>query len=93
MGTKICLVLLILLLPLTCFSDTFKIPFSCYPKKVQAEFAKYDIKLDLDGNDRTEDSWGFIKNQGTVYIIYTYRITTNKDLKIIYEILFGGEDG
>ncbi len=88
---KLCLILVILLLPLTCLSDEFRFPFSVYPKKLQAKFAEYDRKLDLNGNDRTEDSWGFIENKGTAFVIFTYRSATKEDFKIIREILSGGE--
>ena len=91
MGTKVYLILLILLLPLTCFPDEIKIPFSVYPKKLQAKFAEHDRKLDLNGNDRTEDSWGFIENKGTAFVIYTYRSATKEDFEIIREILLEGE--
>ena len=93
MGTKVCLILLILLFPLTCFSDEFRFPFSIYPKEIQTKFAEYDRILDLNGNDRTEESWGFIENKGTNFIIYTYRSTTKEDFKIIKEVFAGGEDG
>lgn len=88
---KLCLILAILLLPLTSFADEFRFPFSVYPKKVQAKFAEYDRKLDLNGNDRTENSWGFIENKGTSFVIFTYRSATEEDFKIIREIFLEGE--
>ena len=89
--SKLCLILIILLLPLLCSADEIKVPFSVYPKKLQAKFAEHDRKLDLNGNDRTEDSWGFIENKGTSFVIYTYRSATSEDFKIIREILLEGE--
>lgn len=86
---KLCLILVILLLPLTIFADEFRIPFSVYPKEIQAKFAEHGRKLDLNGNDRTEDSWGFIENKGTAFVIYTYRSATKKDFKVIRKILMG----
>jgi len=82
---KLCLIL-ILLSPLTCCADEFMFPFSCYPKQVQEKFAEHGKKLDLDGNDRTEESWGFIENQGTNFKIYTYYSATEEDLQIIVEL-------
>ncbi len=89
--SKLCLILVLLLLPLNSFADEFRFPFSVYPKKLQAKFAEYDRKLDLSGDDRTEDSWGFIENKGSSFILYTYRSATSEDFKIIKEIFLEGD--
>lgn len=88
---KFSLIVTILLLPLACFADEIRYPFSVYPKKVQAKFAEYGIKLDLNGNDRTEDSWGFIESKGSSFIIYTYRSATKEDFKLLREIFLTEE--
>ena len=43
-------------------------------------FAIADKKLDLDENDRTVESWGFLKNKGSEYEIYTYRALSREEL-------------
>ena len=67
------------------------IPFQCYPKEIQQEFATRGKKLDLGGNDRTRDSWGFIVNEGTQYTIYTYDPISPDDFKLISEIVFSNK--
>ena len=74
---------LFFLLSTSAFADKFIIPFSCYPKKVQARFAEHNLKLDLDPNERTEDSWGFLRNEGTQYSIITYHSITEKEFELI----------
>ena len=85
------IIVFMLVLSSESYPDELKFPFSVYPRKLQAEFAEYDRKLDLNGNDRTEDSWGFVENKGTSFIIYTYHSATKEDFKIIREILLEGE--
>lgn len=67
-------------------ADELQIPFSCFPKEIQAKFLKYNLKLDLDGNERTKDSWGFLENKGSNYIIFTYRSVTQDELVLIMKI-------
>lgn len=55
------------------FADQLELPFECYPKSIQEKFAKHGKKLDLSGNDKTPDSWGFLENKGSKYVIYTYK--------------------
>lgn len=62
-------------------------PFSCYPKEIQKKCAEYGKKLDLSGNDRDENSWGFLVNEGTQFTIYTYESITEEDLELMLEIL------
>lgn len=73
------------------FSDKLIVPFDCYPKELQQKFTEYGKKLDLDGNDRTQDSWGFLKNEGSEYTIYTYQAVTKEELDMIMEIIMGKE--
>lgn len=68
------------------FCDQLEIPYSCYPKILQERFADNNLKLDLSGNDRTQDSWGFIENKGTSYKIFTYRSVTPEELSLIMKI-------
>lgn len=74
---------LFFLLSTSAFADKFIIPFSCYPKKVQARFAEHNLKLDLDPNERTEDSWGFLINEGAQYLILSYHSVTKEEFKLI----------
>ena len=77
----------------TAFSDKLIIPFDCYPKEIQAKFADTGRKLDLSGNDRTQDSWGFIVNEGTNYTIYTYKSASDEDLRVVMSISKWGNNG
>ena len=71
------------------FADKLKIPYSCYPKEIQANFLDIGRKLDLSGNDRTRDSWGFLVNEGSEFTIYTYKGATEEDLKAVMDIIQG----
>ena len=71
-----------------CFADKLIIPFDVYPKEVRKEFKKYGFKLDLNGNDRTKKSWGFIVNEGTHFTIYTYESINAKELELTQKIIF-----
>ncbi len=73
------------------FCDELRIPYSCFPKALQAKFSEHNLKLDLDGNDRTQGSWGFLKNEGAKYTIYTYRSVTTDELNLVMKI--AGEVG
>ena len=67
-------------------ADKLTLPFGCYPRELQAKFEEYDIKLDLDGADRTYDSWGYLHNEGNKFTLYSYRSATLDDMEIINEI-------
>lgn len=69
------------------FADKLMIPFDCYPLELQAKFAEHGLKLDLNGIERTEDSWGFLINEGSRFIIYTYQPITSEELTLIMEII------
>ena len=80
--------ILIIALLLFCFipslrADEIQIPFSCYAKDLQKEFLERGYKLDLSGNDRTRDSWGFLKNEGSKYSLFTYASVTSEELNMI----------
>ena len=79
--------ILLLFLTTSVFSDEFQIPFSVYPKQLQAKFKEHNIKLDLSGNDRTENSWGFIENRGTSFTIFTYRNITTEEMDVMLDII------
>lgn len=72
---------------LSTFADEFSIPFSVYPKQLQAKFKEHNLKLDLSGNDRTEDSFGFILNKGTSFSIFTYFNLTDEQMDVLLDIL------
>jgi len=82
------IIIIILMLATTCFADTLQIPFSVYPKKIQREFKKIEVRLDLNPNDRTERSWGFLENKGTSFNIITYKPVNAEDFPVIQEIIF-----
>ena len=84
---KIALILILLFITSTAGADKLRVPFDCYPKEIQKMFLARGIQLDLDGNDRTRDSWGFIQNEGASYIIYTYKAINDEELTIVREIV------
>lgn len=69
-------------------ADSLVIPFSCWPKEVQAAFKETGRKVDLIGELRTSDSWGYIMNEGSSYKIHTYNPVTPKDFEVIQQIVF-----
>ena len=79
--------LVALIISLPAFADKLIIPFDCYPKQLQAAFATQGLKLDLSGVDRTDDSWGFLENQGTRFILYTYNPVQDWELKLLLETI------
>ena len=82
--------LVLLLFATNCFADEFRIPLRCHPKELQNHFAETGRKLDLSGNDETRDSWGFIENKGSSFVIYTYRAATDEDMALILKVIIGG---
>jgi len=80
--------LLVFLFCNTGICDKLIIPFDCYPKELQKKFAQTGRKLDLSGNDRTKDSWGFVTSEGMQFYIYTYKPATKEDFNIIRKIIF-----
>ena len=85
--------IILILIATTAHADKLIIPFDCYPTEVQEKFLTEGIKLDLDGNERTQESWGFLKNEGNQFIIYTYNSITIEELDIVMEILNGSNNG
>jgi hypothetical protein len=69
-----------------CQADELKIPFTCYPIQLQSEFSTEGYKLDLSGNERTPDSWGFVENRGNEYSIVTYSSVTEKDFEVVKKV-------
>ena len=82
------IVTVMLLLCSLSYADSFRIPFSCYPKEVQKDFQIAGYKLDLSPNDRTEESWGFIESRGSHYFIHTYRPAVAQDFEVIQSVAF-----
>lgn len=76
----------IFILNVTVSADEVQIPFSCWPKEIQAEFLKYAKKLDLSPGERTDFSWGYLENLGSKYKIFTYRSVTPQELDIIMRV-------
>lgn len=86
---KIILIILFLSILITsAFADELQVPFSCYPKVLQELFAEKGYKLDLDGSERTPDSWGYLYNKGANYTIFTYETITEQDFIVVREIVF-----
>lgn len=75
-----------------CYADNIIIPFECYPKQIQTKFLKHNIKLELNGETREQDTFGFIRNNGSNYEIVTYKPVTNEQLELIKNIIFEVEN-
>lgn len=85
---KLAIVIMIMLLACgAAFADRIEIPFECYPKKVQSALLAKGFKVDLNGSDRSEDSWGLLENEGTRFSIITYRPITMKELQTVKEAI------
>jgi len=85
------ILILVLLVAQVVSADELQVPFSCWPLELQKEFAKEGIKVDLNGVQRTKDSWGYILNQGNKYTIFTYDPMNNDDFIIIQKIILDVE--
>lgn len=85
---KLIFLIVFLLIASNVLADKIMIPFSVYPKEMQKLFAEEGYKLDLDGNDRDVNSWGFLRNEGTQFIIYTYDSITLDELTMIQKVTF-----
>lgn len=70
----------------TCRADSVIIPFSCYPKVLQAKFKEHGFILDLKDDDRTESSWAFLENKGSSFTIHTYKPVSPYELKLIQKL-------
>jgi len=79
--------LILILLCSVSHADQFIVPFSVYPKELQKTFAEEGYKLDLSGNDRTRDSWGFIQSEGSQYKIFTYEPIKDDEFPIFLGIV------
>ncbi len=87
MKNIIIIFIIFLLLTASSYADQLDVPFSCYPKKVQAKFEEHGLRLDLSPNDREEDSWGFLQSRGSNFSIFTYRSMSKSDFERITKIL------
>lgn len=81
-------IIIIMLLTTNAYADKIVVPFTVYPKEIQQLFKDKGYKLDLSGNERTEDSWGFIRNEGIEFTIYTYKGVTGEELEMIKKTVF-----
>ncbi len=79
--------LIILLIAFNCYADEFQQIFTCYPRKVQEIFNRYDLKIDLRPENRTLDSWGFIRSYGNHFSIFTYRKLTKEKIALTMKIM------
>lgn len=70
------------------FADELRIPISCWPKELKEEFAKTGRKLDLTSGERSNESWGYIVNNGSEFVLFTYQSVTQEDFDIIQKIVF-----
>lgn len=84
----IVVILVCVLSSLNVYCDILTVPFDCYPKEIQVLFAETDRKLDLDRNERTRDSWGFLINEGQKFTIHTYCPATDDDFTTITDIVW-----
>lgn len=82
-------IILILLLVISgsAMADKFMVPHSCYPQKIVRKFAEYGLKLELSGEYRDKDSWGYLINEGNKFTIYTYYSVTEEERLMLLEIL------
>ena len=71
------------------FSDEIEFPFTCNVTKAQEVFKLNGMKLDLSGNEKTDDSWGYIESRGSKFILYSYKTLTREELQLIENIVFG----
>lgn len=85
---RIILVIFFLLCCSFAFSDELNIPFSCWSKELQTEFKELGRKLDLESSERTNDSWGYLVNKGSSYVIYTYNSVNPGEFEMIQKIVF-----
>jgi len=83
------LVMVMLLLTRNAGADELIIGRDCQPKNLQIQFALRGYQLDLDGNDRDENSWGFLKNEGNQFKIYTYKSVDTRELAMVREVVNG----
>lgn len=81
-------VLIILFLCSVVSADELRVPLSCWPKELQAEFKAVGLKLDLNSIDRTDDSWGYVVNKGSEFVLFTYHSATKEDFNAIQKIVF-----
>lgn len=69
------------------FTDELQIPFSCWPIELQKSFSLEGKKLDLSPTERTEESWGYVYNKGSEYILYTYHSISSEEFELIKKIV------
>ena len=91
---KILLILLILIsISVNAFADKIIVPFECYPDEIVERFEAKGYQLEPHEYFRDENSWGFLKNEGSQYTIYTYKPVTKEELEDIRPIIMGWENG
>ena len=70
------------------WADKIQIPFSCYPRQLSEDFARHGYKVDVNAEDRTKDSWAFIKSEGSSFWLYTYYPVQDRDFEMIKEVIW-----
>ena len=85
--TNILVILTLCLVTNFAYADQFTVPFECNPRKIQREFAKAGIKLDMMYEEKSKESWGYIFNAGSNYSIYSYRPATEEEMYLLMEII------
>lgn len=80
---KIILTIAFVLIATTALADKIQIPYTCWPDEIVKEAKKFNLKIEKTESVRFKDSFGYIKNLGSSYEIYTYRPVTAKDLEDI----------
>ena len=73
------------------YADKVRIPFSCFPKELSVQFKEAGLSVDVKAEDRTKDSWGFIKSEGNEYTIFTYDTVSTEELELIKQVAFEHE--
>ena len=69
-------------------SDILQVRFECNPEIIQEAFLSKGYIVDIDGEKKSQYSWGFIRNNGMEYEIITYKPITEKELDMVKEIIW-----
>lgn len=84
------ILIILLFCSTTVSADELVVPFECYPDEVIEVFRESGFKLEPGPEHRDADSWGFLKNEGTQYRIFTYKSLTKDELEKILKIFRRG---
>ena len=84
------ILIILLFCSTTVSADELVVPFECYPDEVVQIFKENGFKLEPGPEHRDKDSWGFLKNEGSQYRIFTYKSLTERDLERLVKIINRG---